>query len=98
MGGSHRFAQRRDGNEAAILEALVAAGGTYLKINGKNLPDLAIGYAGHTFIVEIKQPGETLRPDQARAFKKWRGGPIFVVATIEELMQLLRRYGAEPNR
>ncbi len=98
MSGNHRFAQRRDGNEPEIVRAIRDLGQSWIPINGKNLPDGIIGAYGHTIVAEIKQPGEDLRPDQAAEFAKWRGSPIRLIRTVDEVITLLRRYGAEPNR
>lgn len=55
----------------------------------KGQPDVVIPYAGVTWLVEIKKPGEDLSEDQKKWHAQWAkagGGPIAVIHTYEELL------------
>ena len=49
-------AARRDESEPAIVDALRAAGATVVQLNGPGLPDLLVGLAGRTYLLEVKNP------------------------------------------
>lgn len=51
----HR-AKRRDLCERDIIKALKAAGASVTQLDGKGLPDLLVGYAQRTFLIECKDP------------------------------------------
>ena len=61
-------ARMRDSNEKEIIAALKAAGATVTQLNGTGVPDLLVGHAGNTFLLEVKLP---LGP---RGGKQLRGG------------------------
>ena len=52
----HRRAARRDQNEDAIVAALEAAGASVTRIGAEGVPDLLCGYAGATYLLEVKAP------------------------------------------
>ena len=52
----HRRAARRDSNEVDIVRALEAAGASVTYMGAPGVPDLLVGYAGHTHLLEVKQP------------------------------------------
>lgn len=52
----HRRAARRDPNEPEIVDALRSAGATVVPLSGPGLPDLLVGLAGRTYLLEVKQP------------------------------------------
>jgi hypothetical protein len=52
--GLPRYAARRDNAEGPIVEALEACGFTVEPISKKDVPDLLIGRAGITRVVEVK--------------------------------------------
>lgn len=52
----HKRPSRRDVNEAAIIAALVAAGASVTQIDQDGVPDLLVGYAVATYLLEVKRP------------------------------------------
>jgi hypothetical protein len=50
------YPRARDGNEAAIVDALRAAGATVTRLGDAGVPDLLVGYRGSTLLLEIKLP------------------------------------------
>lgn len=54
----------------------------------KGMPDLIIPYAGITWLIEVKKPGEDLSDDQRAWHHAWHaagGGPIATVHSYAEL-------------
>jgi hypothetical protein len=51
-----RRAARRDDNEVEIVRALEAAGASVTYLSAEGCPDLLVGYAGRTVLLEVKQP------------------------------------------
>jgi len=53
---------------------------------GKGCPDIAVGRAGETYLLEIKSPGGKLTPDEERWHKQWKGH-VEIVETPEEAIE-----------
>lgn len=51
-----RFAKMRDKNEPEIVRVLRAAGASVTPLNGTGVPDLLVGFGGHTNLLEVKRP------------------------------------------
>lgn len=100
----------RDKAEPAIINALVAAGDSVAKIGGKDLPDLAVGSKGVTYLLEIKselsregeKDGATRKPRKGKLKQgqedfrlSWLGGPVVVAYTPEEALQKVGHTQAE---
>lgn len=85
-------AQKRDSNEAAIVQALVAAGCSVDPLPGGNgRPDLLVGRAGATYLIEVKDPAATpakrrLNPLQKKWHAEWRGRAHLVETAEQALM------------
>jgi len=75
---------RRDGNEPEIVECLRAMGASVAQISGRDVPDLAIGWRGSTYLAEVKQPKAQLRPGQEKFSREWKGHPVAVLRTPGE--------------
>ncbi len=94
----HRAA-RRDANEAEVVAALRAAGALVYHLDGRDLPDLLVGFRGRWTVVEVKRPagprgglkGRKLRPGQAALMMLARaqGLPIVVARTAEEALEAI---------
>lgn len=50
--------QRRDANEAEIIDALRAAGAYVIQMDKSAGFDLLVAYDGTYYVVEVKQPGK----------------------------------------
>lgn len=90
-----RTRARTDGNHAAIVAALRAAGCTVQSLAslGAGAPDLLVGIAGRNLLVEVKDGGKPpskrrLTPDEATWHDAWRG-QVAVVATIAEALAVI---------
>lgn len=98
----HRRDAKRDLNEAPIVEALTAAGASVTRLSDKGVPDLLVGFAGRTRLLEVKAPKQVthrrageggLTEDQRGWWATWLGEPPMIVHTPEEA---LRAIGVQP--
>lgn len=74
-----RQAAKRDISEPAIVDALEATGWTVTRLSMKDGPDLLIGRAGVTELVECKTGRKKVRPGQGEWHARWRGRPVRVM-------------------
>jgi len=93
-----RWAARVDGNQAAIVEAMRAAGASVWVIG---LPvDLLVGAHGQTMPVEIKSTTGKKAP-KAKAHTRlqeafmatWKGGPVATVTDVDGALRLVKMMG-----
>ncbi len=89
-----RRAANVDGNHTRIVEALRKAGCTVQSLAqlGDGCPDLLVGVARRTFLLEVKDPAKPpsarmLNELQQRWHRLWRGLPVSVVHTPEEALE-----------
>lgn len=91
-----RRAARVDENQGLIVKALRACGATVRVITqGDGIPDLLVGYRGHTILMEVKDGN---KPPSARQlttaeqifFAQWTGGKLFIVNSVEEALDVLK--------
>ena len=91
-----RRAARVDENQGLIVKALRACGATVRIISqGDGIPDLLVGYRGHTILMEVKDGN---KPSSARQlttaeqifFDQWTGGKLFIVNSVEEALDVLK--------
>jgi len=93
---------RRDANEPAIIDALLAVGASVQQLEDRDkagLTDLLVGWIDllgrkHNLLMEVKVPGELLRPKQVEFHARWKG-PIVVV---ESSYQAVGYLGFEAKR
>ncbi len=97
-----KYPKRRDRNERAIVDALRAYGASVTQIDAAGVPDLLVGFAGRTYLLEVKidesrgklggstRPGEggngTLTAAQIKWWAAWKGDPPTVVRTVAEAL------------
>lgn len=76
---------RNDANHAEIVKALRKAGVAVKSLAGVGggMPDLLVAFRKVTALVEVKVPGEKLRPSQETFINGWPG-VVCVVTTPEE--------------
>ncbi len=94
-----RRASHKDANHRAVVNAFEGAGCSVAVIESAKagLPDLAVGVAGVTLLVEIKPDSQLARHQPSKAqvafAAAWRGSPVHVVRSPQqavELAQLVR--------
>jgi hypothetical protein len=81
-----RRAAKKDGNHNEIADHLERLGWICLDLSrlGAGCPDMAVGRAGYMALVEVKQPGEHLTPDQVEFRKKW-DAPYFIATSPDQI-------------
>ena len=68
-----RHNPKRDANEPEIVAALEQLGASVERLNGKDIPDLLIGFRYRNFLAEVKSDHGTLSPGQIDWHSSWRG-------------------------
>lgn len=88
-----RLRAKKDANHNAIARALRAVGCTVFETHqlGAGYPDLTVGRAGVTYLLEVKAAGGSLTPAEEAFVATWRGH-VAIVRTIDEA---LRAVGVE---
>lgn len=86
-----------DRNQSEIVDALRRCGAsvTSLAAVGKGVPDLLVGHAGKTALMEVK---DWSLPPSARGLttaqqiwhSEWRGGTLAVVNDVEGALRVLK--------
>lgn len=92
-----KYARRIDANQNEIVSALRKAGATVRVITqGDGIPDLLVGYNGHTILMEVKDgqkvpSARKLTTGEQEFFDKWTGGMLVVVNSAEEALEVLKK-------
>lgn len=92
-----RRAAKIDANQPEIVRALRAIGCTVHSLApvGDGCPDLLVGHAGRTALLEVKDgslpPSDRkLTPKQLDWHAKWNGGTLAVVCDVESAIRAVR--------
>jgi len=83
---------RIDTNHKEIVKALRDAGATVVSLAAMKhgCPDLLVGYAGETVLMEIKRDAKAkFTPDQLDFLGKWKGGAISRVDNVDAAIRAL---------
>ena len=56
---------------------------------GGGFPDAVWPFQGLTVLIEVKTPEGTMTPAQARFSMEWRGGPVYVVTTEDDVPEVI---------
>jgi Holliday junction resolvase len=83
---------RIDTNQKEIVEALRKAGATVVSLAAMKhgCPDLLVGYAGETILIEVKRDAKSkFTPDQLEFLGKWRGGAICRIDSVDAAIRCL---------
>ena len=78
---------KRDGNEAEIVDALRAAGVSVVRISQRGVLDLLCAKDNRTVLIEVKNKGGRLTPDEIAFMQAWQG-EAFVVFTVDEALAI----------
>lgn len=84
---------KRDSTHAEIRKELRDLGATVADTAdlGKDFPDLVVGLAGQTFLVEAKAAKGKLSDGQSEFAQGWRGSPVVVLRSRIEAREWLIR-------
>jgi Holliday junction resolvase len=83
---------RVDTNHKEIVKALRQAGATVISLAAMKhgCPDLLVGYAGETLLMEIKKDSKAkFTPDQIDFMSKWNGGAVSRVDSVDAAIRAL---------
>jgi len=83
---------RIDTNHKEIVAALRELGASVVSLASMKhgCPDLLVGYAGETLLMEIKRDAKAkFTPDQLDFLGKWRGGAISRVDSVDAAIRAL---------
>lgn len=88
-----KYAQRKDDNQAQIVDVLEAIGCSVIVMHAPC--DLLVGYRGRTLCLEVKDGGKPpsrrkLTGDQVIFQSEWRGH-FAVVASVEDAIAAVQR-------
>ena len=83
---------RRDGNEREIIDALRSVGACVRQLDRPC--DLLVGFAGATYLFEVKERGKRLSEDQQKFFEEWCGSFLYIARTPGEALELI---GVSPS-
>jgi soluble P-type ATPase len=93
-----RIASRVDVNQPFLVRALRQLGARVqiLSMVGHGVPDLLILHRGKLALVELKDGSKSasrrkLTPDEQAWHEEWADAPLYVVATIDEAVDMLDR-------
>lgn len=86
-------ASRRDRNEAEIVTALERLGCSVTRLSATGVPDLLVGFSGHTHLLEVKAPPGSrgrkrfdLTPDQQSWWGEWKGARAHIVRSVADAL------------
>lgn len=90
-----RRAPRVDDNQGQIVDALRSVGCSVCSLAGvgKGFPDLAVGFRGRNFFLEVKDGSKPpckrkLTPDEEAFHASWRGH-VAVVESVEDALKIV---------
>lgn len=94
-----RRAHRLDANHHAIVETLLESEHVSVcSLAGVAMgcPDLLVGVAGRTYLVEVKDgdkppSAQEFTPDQRRWFAEWKGGDVHVLNSEDQARSWVKR-------
>ena len=81
MGFRGKYKNKRDGNEADIVDELRAHGFSVYPLDQPL--DLIAGYMGRNYLIEVKMPKGKLTPAQVEFLDEWRGSAN-IIRSAEE--------------
>ena len=99
MTRSYAFS-RKDANHDELAAAYIEQGCSCIdtSAHGGGFPDAVVGCAGVTDLVEFKSEGGTLEPAQETFDARWRGSPVWLVRTREEVEYHVRSMRARARQ
>ncbi len=91
---------RRDSTHAEVRDELRALGASVADTGdaGHDFPDLVVGVAGATFLVEVKAAKGKLSGGQSSFARTWRGSSVLVLRSREQAREWLIRTRHELHR
>ena len=94
------YAKRVDVNQKEIVKTLRDYGASVVDLSkvGHGVPDLLVGYAGLTILVEVKSSEKATFTDaQLEFMKRWYGGALIRINDVESAIRLVNLIDAETD-
>ena len=98
------YPKRIDANQREIVKVLKQCGAsvTSLAAVGKGVPDLLVGYRGHTLLMEIKDGKKPpahrkLTSCQVSFHSTWRGGALATICDVEGALTMIKMLGVSSS-
>ena len=90
---------KRDAIHSAVVDAFKDMGlSVYDAAHaGHDFPDLVIGWAGLTHLVELKTGNAPLTPGQKSFAAAWRGSPVVILRSVTEAVDWACSIRRSPN-
>ena len=95
-----KYGAKKDANHNDVVDALKAIGVSVIDTShvGCGFPDVILGFAGKTMLMEIKNPKTSygkrgLNKNQAKWKELWTGGPYAVVDSVDAAIRAVRLLG-----
>lgn len=81
-----------DANQAQIVKDLRRIGYSVISLHGvgSGVPDLLVADSSRYWLIEIKTPTGRVSPSQKEFMDKWRGPPIHICTSTEEVLKALK--------
>ena len=85
-----KWARKVDANQTAIVDALRGVGASVLILSrvGQGCADLAAGFRGFTYFLEVKTDSGKLTPSEQEFMDGWRGH-YAIVRTADEALKAI---------
>lgn len=93
-----RYAAKKDANHNELVATFERLGCTVAQLHACGLPgfpDVAVGAMGRTWLVELKNPQSAygragLNENQSAFARDWRGGKVYTVSSVDEVIALVQ--------
>lgn len=88
---SPKYISRSDSNQQEIVDALRGVGASVYVTHrvGHGFPDLAVGYRGVNYLIEVKSsPKATLTDDELEFLRDWLG-QVQVAHSVVEALEII---------
>lgn len=93
---TRKYGAKKDANHGAMVGAFKKIGAHVLDLSsmGSGVPDLVVWCARRWVLVDIKNPKtgygrRGLNKNQREWADAWQGGPVYLVATIDDVISLV---------
>jgi hypothetical protein len=93
---TRKYGAKKDANHNEVVEAFKALGADVLDTSnlGGGVPDLIIGCRNAWHLVDVKNPNtgygrRGLNKRQKEWALAWKGGPVYLISTVEEAADLV---------
>ena len=91
-----RYGAKKDANHKPMVDALEKGGAGVIDMSslGCGMPDIAVCVGSTWHLCDIKNPAtgygrRGLNPNQKAWALRWRGGPVYLLSTLDDVERLL---------